>query len=168
MDLVCAADYLSFEDLKLKLGEHLMKQIGFDNVFPLYIFSHDCNMQEFHKECLKFIENNIKYCSIRHDQFAELPEELLIELISRDTFVAPESIILRIVLKWKEHNERSVEDMKEIIECIRLSRFKMRDLITIAEPSGLFSEASILETVRVRLKPILSKTKPRGRICKLL
>ena len=166
LDLFRAADYLRFVSLKLKLGEHLTNNIDIETVLQLYVFSQSYNMKNLYDKCLEYIEKEPN-AILKARDFIDLEEEYLIELISRDTFVVPESDILQSVLKWKEHNERSVEDMKEITKCIRLSRFTLEEIFTIVVASGLFSDACLLERVRVQVIPVLSKTKPRGKICKL-
>ena len=166
LDLFCAADYLCFESFKLKLGEHLISNVDSETALQLYVFSHSYNLQKLSEKCLEQIEKDPKNI-LKTKDFVDLPDEYLIELISRDTFVVPESNILQGVLKWKAHNERSFEDMKEITKCIRLSRFTLEEIFTIVLPSGLFSETSLLERVRIQVIPDLSMTQPRGRICEL-
>ena len=85
-------------------------------------------------------------------------------LISSDRFVASEYDILQAVLKWKEYNEKSVEEMEEITKCIRLSRFSTPEIFTKVQPTGLFNEASLFAGIQVLWKPILSEMQPRGRI----
>ena len=169
LDIICAADYLIFDDLKLILGEHVAKNIDSTTVLPLFAFSRSNDSLQAHDvcaKCLKFIEQTANTSNLlKSKEFLKLPEEHLKELISCDTFVAPEVEILDMVLRWKEHNEKSVDEMAKIIECIRLGRFTMKEMFTIAQPSGLFSETRLLAGVRVLGLPLLSEIYPRGKKC---
>ena len=53
------------------------------------------------------------------------------------------------VLRWKEHNQKDVDEMAEVVGCIRLGRFTMREMFTTVQPSGLFTYAQILGGLRV-------------------
>ena len=167
MDLFRAADYLRFESLKLKLREYLTNNIDFETVLQLYVFSDSYNLQDLHEKCQKYIEGNPQY-TLKSDQFVELPEKCLIDIISLDTFVVPENAIVQSVLKWKEKNGKSVEGMEKITECIRFSRFTLKEIFKNLVPSGLFSETRLLEGIRELVLPVLSEAKPRGRTCELI
>ncbi|CAI8009655.1 BTB/POZ domain-containing protein 9 [Geodia barretti] len=160
-----AADCMSFTELKSKLGEHLKNSINVGTVIKLYVFSKGNELLTAHhidKKCLDFIENPSNTSAIlKSEEFLELPKDYLKEVISRDTFVAPENDILQAVLKWKAHNEE--EDIAGIVEQIRLSRFTAMEIFTIVEPTGLFTETDILDGIRVVNTADLSRTRPRGR-----
>ena len=156
---------MSFTELKSKLGEHLKNSINVGTVIKLYVFSKGNELLTAHhidKKCLDFIENPSNTSAIlKSEEFLELPKDYLKEVISRDTFVAPENDILQAVLKWKAHNEE--EDIAGIVEQIRLSRFTAMEIFTIVEPTGLFTETDILDGIRVVNTADLSRTRPRGR-----
>ena len=164
-----AADHVGFTELKAKLGEHLTNNINIYTVIQLYAFSQENELlMEYHmgKKCLEFIEDPKNTSTIlKSEEFLELPKEHLQELISRDTFVAPEGDILQAVLEWKEHNDE--EDMEDIVQNIRLSRFTAMEIFTIVEPTGLFTEADILDGVRLINTANVSESQPRGSCCKL-
>ena len=168
MEVAVVADRLSFVDLKSSLGEQASKYISYDTALPLLVHSDAHHTPELHKKCLEFIEAGQNTCKVLDlPSFLDLPEGNLISLISRDTFVAPELAIFRAVLDWKKHNQKSVEEMAEVVKCIRFGRFPSAQVIfTEIEPTGLFSEASILMGLRVLCKPILKEIQPRGKIGK--
>ena len=160
-----AADYLQCNDLKSALGEYFTKLISHDTALKMYVYTKTNNLQllSLCKQCLSFIEQESNTLKIMESpDFLELSEEHLTALLSRDSFLAQEGHILQAVLRWKEHNRRSVEEMEKVIGCIRLSRFSPREMFTAVQPSGLFSEAAILAGMRVLSLPVLSETKPRG------
>ena len=168
MEVAVVADRFSFVDIKSSLGEQASKYISYDTVLPLLVHSDAHHTPELHKKCLEFIEAEQNTCKVLvSPSFLDLPEGNLISLISRDTFVAPELAIFRAVLHWKKHNQRSVEEMAEVVKCIRFGRFlSARVMFTEIEPTELFSEASILMGLRVLCKPILEEMQPRGKVGK--
>ena len=168
MEVAVVADRLGFVDLKSSLGEKVSTHINNDTALPLLVRSDTHHDPELHKKCLEFIEAGQNILNIlKSPSFLDLSEDDLITLISRDTFVAPELDIFQAVLDWKKHNQRSVEEMAEVVKCIRFGRFLSAKVIfNKVEPTGLFSEASILKGLRVLFKPILEEMQPRGKIGK--
>jgi BTB/POZ domain-containing protein 9 len=167
---------MCFTELKSKLGEHLKNSINVGTVIKLYVFSKGNELLTAHhidKKCLDFIENPSNTSAIlKSEEFLELPKGCLIALISRDSFVAPEKDILQAVADWKthqEHNDNMVdeEDMAEVVQHIRLSRFTAMEIFKIVEPTRLFTERDILNGIRVINTANLSETQPRGRCSKL-
>ena len=172
LDIILAADYFNFDDLKSILGKNLANRIDLSNVLQCYAFnqSNGVLLQQFgiREKCLKIMEENEQYQILRSSEFLELPEQYLIEIISRDEFVVPEGDILQAVLRWKEHNNKSVEEMASVTKCIRLSCFTPKEIFTQVQSSGLFSEAQLLAGIKVLTMANLSELQPRGRDCKFL
>ena len=159
MEIISVANFLQFDDLKKDLGQIVEANVSVDTVLPFYEHSDTHDLPEVKKKCLECIEEKSNPPKIlKSDSFLELPEKYLVSLISEDIFVAPECDILEAVVRWKEYNKRSVDEMKDVTQQIRLSRFSTIKV----EPTGLFSEEHILESVRILNTPNLSQTQPRG------
>ena len=77
--------------------------------------------------------------------------------------MAPELAILQAVVRWKEHNEKSVEELAQVLEHVRLSEFSLQEIFNEVEPMELFSQESILTAVRLQYRPSVTQTCPRGR-----
>lgn len=164
--MTSVADRFGFVALKEALGDQLShNHISLDTVLLLLVHSDMYHLQQLYKACLQFIENKAHSSQIlKHHSLLGLPEESLIRIISRDTFVVPENEIFEAVRKWKEHNEKSVEEVAELIKCVRLSEFSSAEKIfREVEPTGLLDEKSILAGVRVLCKPCVTEMNPRGR-----
>ena len=171
MVIIRVADYLQFDVLKSTLAKQVAENICHDNVLQIYTCSDSNNLQlpEVEGKCLEFIEDEYNIPEIlKSKAFLELPEQYLVRLISRDTFVAPELEILEAVLRWKKYNKKDISEMLEVVKCIRLSLFSKKEIFTKAESTGIFSETDILAGLRIILKPDLSAVKPRGRLSELL
>ena len=92
-----------------RLAAH--KNVSLDTFLHLYVFSDTHDLPEMKERCLRFTEDFFNALAVlKSPSFFELPKEYLASLISNDTFVAPEYDILQAVLKWKEHNDISVEE----------------------------------------------------------
>ena len=77
--------------------------------------------------------------------------------------MAPELAIFQAVVRWKEHNERSVEELARVLEHVRLGEFSPQEIFNEVEPTKLFSQESILTAVRLQYRPNVTATHPRGR-----
>ena len=149
----------------------MAENVCYENVLQFYVYNDSYNLQlhEVKEKCLQFMEERSNSCSILKSQsFLELPQQSVISLLSHDRFVVPEKDILEAVLKWKLHNGKNTEEITKIIECIRLSQLPMQEIFTVAEPTKLFSDACLLAGIRALIKPDLSQTRPRGRICEFI
>ena len=147
------------------LGEHTAKCVSEDTFLRLFVYSDVHDLPDMEKKCFEFTETKSNTLEVlKSPSFLKLPEEYLVSLISSDRFVASEYDILQAVLKWKEYNEKSVEEMEEVTKCIRLSPFSKREIFTKVQPTGLFNEARLFAGIQVLCKPILSEMQPRGRI----
>ena len=160
------ADRFGFVSLKQALGDQLsQKYISLETVLLLLVHSDIYHLQQLHKACVAFIENKEHSVQVlTHPSLLHLPKPSLAAIISRDTFVAPEIEILRAVQRWKEHNSKPVEEITELLECVRLSEFSSPEQIfTEVEPTGLLDSQTILAGVRAIFKPCLTEMRPRGR-----
>ena len=53
--------------------------------------------------------------------------------------------------------------MADILQCVRLSEIPPEQLFAVVEPSGLFGGNTILDAIRVQMKPELEQMQPRGK-----
>ena len=168
MDVVEVADRFSFVALKEALDEELSSHISLDTVLLLLFSSEKYHLPELEKMCWKFVEDESNTVRILSSPtFLDLPEHALISLISRDGLTISERDIFQAVLRWKERNGKSTEEMAEVVKCIRLSEFSTaKEIFTEVEPTKLFGESSILSALRAICSPPANGTrtgKPRGR-----
>lgn len=68
------------------------------------------------------------------------------QLISRDSFCAPEIEIFRAVREWVRHNPD--EPPESIFGQIRFSLMKLEDLLNIVRPTGLVAPDLILDAIK--------------------
>lgn len=164
--MTSVADRFGFVSLKEALGDQLSQNhISLDTVLILLVHSDIYHLQQLHTHCLEFIKNKTHTTQVlRHASLLSLPEQSLIAMISRDTLVVPEIEVFKAVQRWKEHNNKSVEEIGELLKCVRLSEFSSAEQIfTEVEPTGLIESKTILSGVRVLCKPCIGEMRPRGK-----
>ena len=163
-EVIAAADHFGFVDLKDALVLMFSKFISIDNVVPLLVTSDTYQFPELHSKCLCFIEDKANTLAVlQSSAFLCLPEESLIQIISRDTLVAPELAIFKAVVQWKEHNSSSAEQTARVLQHIRLGEFSLQEICNEVEPTGLFSQESIMTALRLQYTPSAMDKRGRGR-----
>lgn len=71
------------------------------------------------------------------------------ELISRDSFCAPEIDIFKAVQLWAEHNG-DVQLAKSAMALIRFQLITLDDLLNVVRTSSLVSADTILDAIKVK------------------
>ncbi|CAI8010682.1 BTB/POZ domain-containing protein 9, partial [Geodia barretti] len=166
LEVSSVADRFGFVSLKEALGDQLSQNyISLDTVLLLLVHSDIYHLQQLHSSCVAFIENKENSVKVlQHPSLLHLPMESLAAVISRDTFVAPEIEILRAVQRWKKRNAKEVKEIRELLECVRLSEFSSPEQIfKEVEPTGLLDSQTILAGIRTICKPCLTEMRPRGK-----
>ena len=86
-------------------------------------------------------------------------------ILSRDSLCVPETQIFQTVVRWKERNEVNEEEMKGILDCVRLTELPPQVIFNEIEASGLFESSHIMQALRAQIKPDIELMKPRGLKC---
>ena len=112
------------------------------------------------RTCLQFIDQNAAAVLEREDVLT-LPEQTLCQILSRDSFVIEEMSIYNTILRWMEHN--SVSEAQSLLDCVRLSEIPREELVDLSEPPGRFTQAQVLNALKVQIRSEHHRMKPRGR-----
>ena len=164
LELVALADRFGFTYLKVAIAAQLEKNISDDTLLQILVYADLCDLRELHQKCLCYCDEHAS-AVLKSDSFLSLPESALKSLLSRDTLSIAELSVFEALLQWKEHNQRSTEEMKELFECVRLTRISPQELFEQVEPQGLFHESQILTAVRAQSMSQLHLLRPRGKKC---
>lgn len=78
----------------------------------------------------------------------QLSPDALKEIISRDSFYAPEIEIFKALQAWIKAN--SDVDAKDVLSYVRLSLMTIPDLLNVVRPTGLVSSEAILDAISMR------------------
>ena len=94
--------------------------------------------------------------------FLSLSQAALIDLLSRDSFFAPEIEIFRAIVQWKEKNNVSVDDARELLKVVRLQLVSNNELFNIIRPSGLYQPDQILDALHCQAEKKPQDLRHRG------
>ena len=88
------------------------------------------------------------------------------EIISRDSFCAPEVDIFRAVERWVGSNPGPEEEVKTILGAVRLSLMSTQDLLKVVRPTGLVEADVLLDAIESRTESRDTELKYRGYLSK--
>jgi len=80
--------------------------------------------------------------------FLSLSQAALVDLLSRDSFFAPEIDIFRSVIRWMEKHNVSIEDARDLLKVVRLQLVTRNDLFSVIRPSGVYQPDQILDALQ--------------------
>ena len=159
------SDRFGFELLKDTLGEKLIVEINLENILHLLAYADLYQVTSLLNECCTFIDQHAEDV-LHNDNILTVSDHVLKVILSRDSLCVPEVLIFQTVVRWKESNEVTREEMKGVLDCVRLTEIPPRMLFGEVEKSCLFESESIMKALRAQNLPDFELMKPRGRKCK--
>lgn len=118
------------------------------NVCHIFNVASFYQLKELTQACTSFVDTNAPQV-MKSDGFASIGKQALFDLVSRDSFFAPEYEIFCGIQKWMESNECSPEDGKELLQVVRLPLINMLLLINEVRDSKLFEASEILDAIKL-------------------
>ena len=144
----------------------LCSLIGPSTVLHFLFHAQASNAAELQHQCLIFVDNNAE-ALLASDTILTLPQEHFRYLVSRDSFIVDEIEIFKAVHRWKEYNSRSLDEITELLKCVRLSEIPRQELDSVVGPSGLYDPASINKAIKSQpAVDISSSISTRGNVGK--
>ena len=162
VELLDLADRYGFESLARSIEKRLCSVIDPTNVLQLLFHSEMYNAPLLNQTCLNFVDTNAELI-LTSKTILALPKEHLKYVISRDTFLTDEIQIFWAVQRWKDHNNVSTEEMKDVLQCVRLSEIPPEDLQHAVLPSGLYSKESVCSAAVTQLAQSHALVSTRGK-----
>ncbi|XP_031626561.1 BTB/POZ domain-containing protein 9-like [Contarinia nasturtii] len=133
-DLFDLANMYQFDSLKGAISKYLNHTISIENCHSILHFSNLYSLESLRNDCLNFIDNNaIDF--LNQETLKEIPQDMLCDLLKRDTFYVPEIDIFNAMKIWHEANPNA--DIKVILSEIRWSFISMNEMIKIVVPSKI-------------------------------
>ncbi|KAL2737804.1 BTB/POZ domain-containing protein 9 [Vespula squamosa] len=144
VDILGLAHQYGFVELESAISDYLKKILSIKNFCFIFDAARLYQIEFLKKWCYQYVN---KYAAeiIHHDSFLQLSPTALNELISRDSFYAPEIDIFLAVQEWIKANPDV--DAKEILAQVRLSLISLTDLLNIVRPTRLVSSEAILDAI---------------------
>lgn len=137
-DLLIAARFFCLEKLVCDIALYLSLHINKSNVWLLYQVSKLFFIDSLTKACERFFDKNAESI-LQHDEFSLLGVDELKEMVSRDSFYAPERAILRAICIYYRNNafgktkQQCVKLLDDLLEPVRLSLLSISEIKTIFE-----------------------------------
>ncbi|XP_041448345.1 BTB/POZ domain-containing protein 9-like [Drosophila obscura] len=136
-------------EVETPLAKHLFENLAISNAFKILEAARLYNLEELTRKCLKVIDFN-GGSMLNDDSFLMQSEEILEELLPRDTFIAEELEIFRAVCRWSRHNP-SV-DIKSLLSLVRLPLIDVEDLLGAVRQSGFVDPSTICDVIDKAIK----------------
>ncbi|XP_013777276.1 BTB/POZ domain-containing protein 9-like isoform X1 [Limulus polyphemus] len=159
LDILGLAHKYGFEELEHSISEYLKAILNIKNVCMIYDMASLYHLVSLADVCCSFIDRHALDI-INHESFLMLSAAALKEMISRDSFCAPEVDIFKAVCEWTQHNS-SVE-AREILAAIRLPLMTLPDLLNVVRPTGLVHPDTILDAIKAKTESRDMDLKYRG------
>ena len=166
LDLVGLANKYDFSILQQAIMSYLKATLTVANVCHVLNVSSFYQLKELIQACTSFVDMNAPQV-MTSDGFLSLEKQALIELLSRDSFFAPEIDIFYGVQRWIESSECSSADIKELRSVLRLSLIPMEALLGVVRECKLFEDSEILDAIAVSCQQVnKTELKQRGLMSK--
>ncbi|KAG1654460.1 BTB/POZ domain-containing protein 9 [Nymphon striatum] len=153
LDILGHAHHYAIIDLQMAISVYLEAILNITNVCMIYDMANLYQLTSLVEVCSLFMDRHASEI-IQHGSFLSLSASALKNMISRDSFCAPEVEIFSAVCEWSRHNITADTDRKEelhfILQEIRLPLMSLQDLLNVVRPSCLMSPDTILDAIKSR------------------
>ncbi len=131
------------------VSEYLETKLNKESVLEMYSFLYKFKSNPLVVNCVNYINFHATSILVQKPFFT-LSAEILADILSSDSFAAPELDIFKVVIKWIEQNPG--EDIKSVTSKLRLYLISFKDLLNVVRKSGKISEASLMEVMKMKAK----------------
>ncbi|XP_052263784.1 BTB/POZ domain-containing protein 9-like [Dreissena polymorpha] len=147
LDILGMAHRYGFTDLEAAISDYLKAILNIRNVCLIYDLANIYSLQSLCEVCKDFMDRNATQI-LHSESFLQLSAHSVKELISRDSFCAPEIDIFSSIQRWADENHG--EDPTPILDSIRLSLMSMHELLNCVRETSLVSADSILDAIKMQ------------------
>ncbi|KAK2582432.1 hypothetical protein KPH14_004742 [Odynerus spinipes] len=144
VDTLGLAHQYGFLELETAISDYLKEILNIKNVCFIFDAARLYQLKFLTRVCHEYMDKHAAEI-IHNDSFLQLSPAALKELVSRDSFYAPEINIFAAVQEWIFANPDI--DAKEVLAQVRLSLISITDLLNIVRPTGLISSEAILDAI---------------------
>ena len=148
LHLLGLANKYDFGLLQQTITAYLKATLTVSNVCVIYNVANFYQLKELCAFCTSFIDMNATEV-LKSEGFLSLSLSALNDLVTRDSFYAPEVEIYHGLIKWMKHNPDKHEGSKELLKGIRLQLIPIGDLLQEVRTSGNFKPDDILDAISI-------------------
>ncbi|XP_057329517.1 BTB/POZ domain-containing protein 9 [Microplitis mediator] len=161
LDILSLAHQYGFVDLEMAISDYLKEILDIKNVCLIFDATRLYQLSRLTKVCYEYMDTHA-IDIIKHDSFLQLSAGALHDLISRDSFYAPEIDIFLAVQSWVKANPDV--DANQVLGQVRLCLISITDLLNVVRPTGLVTPEAILDAIAARTHTRDSELNYRGRL----
>ncbi|XP_059482268.1 BTB/POZ domain-containing protein 9 [Neocloeon triangulifer] len=147
LDVLGLAHTYGFVELEESLSDYLKQILNVRNASLIFDAARLYQMMTLSNICFSFMDRQAAEI-LQQDGFLQLSLSSLKELVSRDSFCAPEVQIFEALGRWVQNNPE--EDGKSALALVRLPLMELTDLLTKVRPTGLIDPDAILDAIQNR------------------
>ena len=146
LDLLGLSNRYNFDALQQAISSYLKATLSVNNACVIFNTANFYQLKDLCTACYTYIDSHATEMT-SSEGFLSLSQAALIDLLSRDSFFAPEIEIFRSIVQWMEKNNISVEEASDLLKVVRLQLVSNNDLFNIIRPSGLYQPDQILDAL---------------------
>ncbi|KAG7188383.1 hypothetical protein KM043_008036 [Ampulex compressa] len=161
LDILGLAHLYGFLELEGAISDYLREILNIKNICLIFDSALLYQLEFLTMVCHEYMDKHAPEV-IQHENFLQLSTVALKELVSRDSFYAPEIDIFLAVQAWVKANPDV--DTKTVLEQVRLSLISITDLLNVVRPTGLVAPEAILDAIASRTQTRDSELNYRGRL----
>ncbi|XP_053950213.1 BTB/POZ domain-containing protein 9 [Anastrepha ludens] len=145
LDTLGLANQYGFSELENAISQYLRHYLALNNVCAILDAARLYNLDKLTEVCLTFMDRNATDI-MQHESFRALSKESLEEVLSRDSFFAPEVQIFLAVWEWSKHHSNI--NIDSVVSYVRLPLMKLEDLLQVVRPSGILEPDKLLDAIQ--------------------
>lgn len=161
LDILALAHLYGFVDLEAAISDYLREILNIKNICSILDTALLYQLEFLTNVCFEYMDKHASEI-IQHESFLQLSPTALSELISRDSFYAPEIDIFLAVDLWVKANPEI--DNSKVIAQLRLSLISQLDLVTVVRSTTFITDKDIVDAFTVQLEKRKSELPYRGRL----
>ena len=134
---------------------YLKATLNTGNVCLVYNVASFYQLKELCHVCTLFVDMNAS-AVLKNDGYLSLSQQAMVELLSRDSFFAPEIEIYQGIRQWMEVNEVSIDECRPLLKVVRLHLLPVKELLSNVRHSGCYGPDEILDAITIieQKKPV--------------
>ena len=160
LEILGLAHKYGFQDLESSISDYLKAVLSIKNVCMVYDMASLYGLEKLMHSCCFFMDRHAVDV-IQHESFSNLSGDCVRDIISRDSFCAPEVEIFKAVHNWVKVND-CVQECEQILDNVRLSLIPTQDLLKVVRPTNLVQPDVLLDAIQSRTESRDMELKYRG------
>ncbi|CAI4222586.1 unnamed protein product [Auanema sp. JU1783] len=162
LDVLALAHKYGFPKLQCSISDYLKAVLNTRNLCNIFNISLLFSLKDLTEYCLVFADRNASEI-VTTDGFSQLSLGAVTQLISRDSFCAPEIEIFNAIREWIRYDFSARDSSSQtLMKCLRLPLIGQSDLLNVVRPSNLLDPDTLLDAIEEQTKKRTTDLMHRG------